>query len=341
MRRYALLIGLTVVILPTPASAEHPKVARVTTVVDTGLKMPFGVDFDSRGHMFIVELDGGRVHERMSDGTVKVIAGDGSKGDAGDGGPSARATFNGMHNLAISRDDKMYISDTWNHKVRVIDLKSRDIHTVYGTGKGGFSGDGGPASKATFNDIMCVSLDPAQKTLYLADLKNRRIRAIDLESGIVRTVAGNGKRGEPKDGAQATESPLVDPRAVVADADRNVYVLERNGNTLRLVKPDGTIHTIVGTGEAGYRDGPADQAMLKGPKHLCVDDQGRVIIADEVNAAIRCYDPESKTITTILGRGKGDPSITLKRPHGVTLHEGFLYVADSANHRVLKVEFAD
>ncbi len=334
------------------ARGEAPKVAGVSLVVGTylaeerpdagnapsPLRSPFGVALDARGRMYIVELEGGRIHQRLDDGTLRVMAGDGSKSYRGDGGPAEQATFHGMHNVAISRGGRMYIADSWNHCVREIDLNSGRIRTLAGTGQPGFAGDGGPADRAQFDYLMCVTLNPAEDTLHVADLRNRRIRAIDLATLTVRTIAGNGQRGVPRDAAPAADSPLVDPRAVAADARGNVYVLERGGHALRVVRPDGTIHTVAGTGSSGYRDGPARQAQFAAPKHLCVDDQGRVYIADDLNAAIRCYDPAAQSVTTVLGRGHGDPRVRLLHPHGVCFHGGALYFVDTGHDRVLRVE---
>jgi len=211
------------------------------------LNRPFGVDFDSKGRMWIVELEGGRVH-RSANGVRKQVGGDGSKSYRGDGGSLGQATFNGMHNLAIAPDDSVYIADSWNHCIRRIDAKGH-ITTYAGSGKAGFSGDDGTAAKAQFNYIMCITLNPSGEKLHVADLKNRRIREIDLKFDKVLTIAGNGQRGIPKDGAKATEAPLVDPRAVCSDTAGNVYVLERGGHALRVVRPDGRIYTVAGNGK--------------------------------------------------------------------------------------------
>jgi DNA-binding beta-propeller fold protein YncE len=302
------------------------------------LNSPFGVAFDSTGNMVIVELAGGRVHRLTPKGKLTTIAGNGTKGYRGDGGPAKQATFDGMHNVAIAPDDSIYIADSWNHCIRRIDPETGVITTIAGTGKAGFSGDGGPATKATFNFIMCITLNPAGDTIYVADLKNRRIRSVDLTTGIVATVAGNGEKGTPADGALATQSPLVDPRAVVPDSQGNIYVLERNGNVLRMVKSDGRIYTVVGTGKRGDRDGPARQAELGSPKHVCVDARDNVYIADDTNALIRKYNPRTKSISTVLGRGKSNPPLFLKRPHGVCIQNGQLIVVDTGNNRILKLE---
>ena len=304
------------------------------------LNSPFGVDFDAEGNMYIVELSGGRVHKRDTSGALTTIAGDGSKGYSGDGGPAEKATFNGMHNVAVTPEGDLYISDSWNHCVRRIDHKTGLITTIAGTGQPGFSGDGGPAIEATFNYVMCVSLNAANDKLYLADLKNRRIRMVDLKVGIVSTIAGNGQKGVPTDDSVATESALTDPRAVAVDSRNNVYILERGGHALRVVDPGGLIRTVAGTGKPGSADGDALKAQLNSPKHLAIDSNDRVVIADDQNARIRLYDPAKDTLTSILGKGVERPKRGLSRPHGVCVHEdGSIYVVDTGHHRILRLQW--
>lgn len=312
------------------------------------LNSPFGVDFDSAGNLYFVEIDGHRVCRIDPRGILTKIAGTGQKGLAGDGGNPLQAQFNALHNLAIAKNDDIYLADTLNHRVRRIDHKTGLISTFAGSGKG-FSGDGGPATQAKFSGIYCATLDPSNQRLLLADLDNRRIRAVDLRSGLVTTVAGNGQRGVPPDGATATAAPLIDPRAVTADAAGNVYVLERSGHALRVVDPSGKIRTLAGTGQKGNSGdgGPAPKATLNGPKHLCIDRDGGVIIADTENHVIRKYNPKDGTITRLAGSGQrgasGVPgpalSVELNQPHGVYIHpSGDLYISDASNHRILKLE---
>ncbi|MCA8995562.1 MAG: hypothetical protein KDA80_01195 [Planctomycetaceae bacterium] len=358
IRKKLLMLGVFAIIWGTqhePIAAAQPQVAKVEFVVGDYLKSeqgsarpedfpfhrPFGLDFDTSGRMYIVELEGGRVFSLSPGQAPQHISGDGSKSYWGDGGPWKQATYNGMHNIAISRAGKAYIADTWNHCVREVDLSSGMISTVAGTGKPGFSGDGGPAKQAQFDYVMCVSLDPEETALFIADLKNKRIRTVKLETGVVETIAGNGQQGVPKGGQKAMAAPLVDPRAVAVDHDGRVYILERGGHALRRIESDGTLKTVVGTGKPGFKDGSARQAEIKAPKHLCVDQQNRVYIADEANGAIRCYDPETETVSTILGRGHGDPRVTLDQPHGVCIERGDLYVVDSSHNRLFRVIFKE
>jgi hypothetical protein len=168
----------------------------------------------------------------------------------------------------------------------------------------------------------------------------------------VTTNAGNGEKCVPPDCADAAQSPLVDPRAVTADRAGSVYVLERGGHALRVVDSSGKIRTIAGTGQKGNTgdDGPALQATMNGPKHLCVDRDGGVLIADTENHAIRKYWPQDGRITRIAGSGKrgaaGVPGsaleVELNQPHGVYLHaNGDIYISDASNHRILKLVKGD
>jgi sugar lactone lactonase YvrE len=185
--------------------------------------------------------------------------------------------------------------------------------------------------------------------MYLADLDNRRVRAIDMKTGTVRTVAGNGEKGVPPDGADAVKAPLVDPRAVAADGAGNVYILERSGNALRVVDAKGHISTVAGTGKVGASGdgGDAIKATFNGPKHLCIDGEGNVIIADTENHLIRKYLPKEGKVVRVAGGGKkgteglgGPPEkAALSLPHGVTVgKDGTLYISDSGNNRVLRIE---
>ena len=172
---------------------------------------PFGVGFDAGGTLFFVEMTGHRVRKIGRDGLVKSIAGTGSVGDRGDGGPAINAALNGPHSLAVAKSGEIFVCDTWNNRVRKIDPRSGVITNFAGTGRKGFAGDGGPAAEADFGGIYCLALDEANQSLYLADLDNRRIRKIDMKTRVVSTVAGNGKKGVPADGAVANSRPWSIP----------------------------------------------------------------------------------------------------------------------------------
>jgi hypothetical protein len=308
---------------------------------------PFGIAFDKEGNGYICEYKGQRLSKVTRDGFITPFAGTGTQGYGGDGAPAREAVFNDPHGLVIGKDQRLYVADTINHRIRQIDLKTGQISTIAGTGESGFSGDGADAKKARFNGVYGIDINRSADRIYVADLVNRRIRMVNLKTHIVSTIAGNGQSGIPADGADAAQSPLVDPRAVAVDSKGNVYVLERRGNALRVVDKEGKIRTLISP--AAQKTPPRSGTIerdLNGPKHLCVDHQDSVIIADAENHLIRRYRPKDGRTVIIAGTGEkgallvgNDPLKTqLNRPHGVFVdRSGVLYVTDSYNHRVLKI----
>ena len=306
------------------------------------LKEPFGTAFDASNQLWIVEMASGNRLLKVDDlGNLLHIAGQKEAGFQGDGGLAKDAKFNGPHNLAIRRDGRVLIADTWNGRIRQVDPKSKQIDSLVSFMV--------PIDKAKGFGPYCISTDFTGSQLFVSDL--HRIHRIDLDTGVSTIVAGNGEKGIPKDGAKATDAPLVDPRAVAVDRLGNVYVLERNGNALRVVRPNGTIETVVNASgkkgtETAQRE-PAMAAMMNGPKHLCIDQMNRVVIADAENHLVRRFDPVDGTLTRVAGTGvSGRAGVggratdcQLARPHGVTIHptSGELYITDSYNNRILKV----
>lgn len=310
---------------------------------------PFGIAFDKEGdkhgNWYICEYKGQRITKVDTKGVSALFAGGESNSLEPEGATARQLKFNDPHGLVISKDQQMYIADTLNHRVVKIDLKTGRAATVAGTGQAGYSGDGGPAIKATFNQLYAVDINQAGDKLYITDLRNRRIRLVDLKSGAVTTIAGNGQEGVPADGAVAIDSPLVDPRAAAVDSKGNVYILERRGNALRVVEKNGKIRTVIGPAQPPH-SGTERERDLNGPKYLCVDLRDNVIIADAENHLIRKYSPKDGATVVIAGTGeKGDRLITddplktqLNRPHSVFVDPaGALYISDSYNHRVLKL----
>jgi len=207
------------------------------------------VAFDRTGSLYICEYKGEKIDKLDRKGIAAVFAGTGTASFGGDGGPAGQAALRDPHGLLIGPHGTMYIADTLNHRIRMVNMKTGVITTLAGTGVAGYSGDGGPAAKATFNGAFGIALTASGDKLYVADLNNRRIRMIVLKTGIVTSIAGNGTDGVPADGSDAAQSPLQDPRAVTVDAKGNVYILERRGNALRVVDPQGKIRTLIKPGK--------------------------------------------------------------------------------------------
>jgi DNA-binding beta-propeller fold protein YncE len=323
--------GATVEIAAGPPSAGNAR-------VHAELKEPFAVTFGANGAWYICEYKGHRITRIDRLGKVSVIAGTGVEGDTGHGGRALEVQFSSPHEILLTRAGRMYIADTLNHRVRMLDLESGTITPVAGTGEKGFSGDGGLAAKATFNQAYGIALSPDEQRLYVCDTGNRRVRVVDLKTGMVSTAAGNGTSAVPNDGERAAEAPLVDPRAVAVAKNGEVYILERRGNALRVVGTDGRIRTAIAPGSI--------KPELNGPKHLAIDRNGDVLIADTENHMIRHYSLRDRTVTTIVGTGTkgsrvvaGKPQETeLLRPHGVAVHpNGDVYISDTENNRILRV----
>lgn len=344
--RSLLFVATLLAVLPLRAEkivlvAGGTKDAVGIPATEAKLKEPFGVEFDRAGNLFIVEMAmGNRLLKMDAQGVLTHIAGNGKAGFSGDGGPALQAEFNGPHNLAVLPDGNVLIGDTWAGRVRKVDVKSGLVTSLPGYTV--------PAERARGSGPYCITLDFTGTKLYIADLA--RIHELDVNTGKSRVVAGNGKKGRPEDGAVAIEAPLSDPRAVAVDRKGNLYILERGGNALRVVSADGKIKTVVNASGAkgGSGDGgPALAATMNGPKHLCVDLDDNVIIADAESHLIRKFTPKDGKITRVAGTGKqgrgalgGSPlECELARPHGVTIHrDGTLYITDSYNHRILRIE---
>jgi DNA-binding beta-propeller fold protein YncE len=310
------------------------------------LREPFGTEFDRDGRAWIVEISSGnRLLHIDGAGVLRLKAGKPGRALTGDGGPALEAQFNGPHNLAILPDGDILIADTWNGRVRRVNPRTATVTSAKGWEV--------PVDVAKSQGPYCIALDPDGNRLYIANLV--QVHVLDLAAGTSRVVAGNGKKGVPADGAAAVDAPLVDPRAVAADRNGNVYVLERSGHALRVVDKEGRIRTVVngsGVKGSGGDGGPALEAPLNGPKHLCVDRDGTVLIADAENHLVRRYVPATGRIERVAGTGEkgaegpvskdlgGDPlKCRLNRPHGVTVHPqtGEIYITDSMNGRVLKI----
>lgn len=305
------------------------------------LKEPFGTGFDAAGNLWVVEMiSGNRTFKIAPDGTATHAAGKLEPGYSGDGGPALDAAFNGPHNLAVLPNGNVLIGDTWNGVIREIDVKTGTVSTLPGWKA--------PAGKERGNGPYCITLSPDSETLHIANLS--QVFALHLPSQTAKLVAGNGKKGIPEDGALAIDAPLSDPRAAAADTAGNLYILERNGNALRVVDPQGRIRTVVNrTGKKGLAGdgGPAIDAAMNGPKHLCIDTDDTVLIADAENHVIRRYIPATGKIKRVAGTGQkgaagvgGSPlECQLARPHGVTIHpaSGDLYITDSYNNRLLRI----
>lgn len=299
---------------------------------------PFHVSFDSKGNMYVVEYDGSYLGVLNTAGEFKHLGGDGTWNFREENGPVGNAQFKGLHNIIIDDEDKVYITDTFNNRCRMYDPVSGKISTYIGSGQKGFNGENVKAGEASFNELYSIAFNPDKSRIFIADLKNQRIRVMDRKTGLVSTVAGTGKKGKPVDGTAALESTFVDPRALACDSKGNIYVVDRGGHALRVIK-DGKVFTLVNkAGKKGRKLGNGPDAQLAGPKYVGIDAEDRVWIADDENDRICMYDPKSKQLTAVIGKDSPLSQWETKRTHGLYIHKnGTIYVVDSKNNRILKM----
>ena len=311
------------------------------------LSDPFMCAFDSQGNLY---LSDGRNHTvRRVDrntGVITTVAGNGSEGYSGDGGPATSATFNQIYSIQVDANGDVYIVDRLNAVVRRVEAATGLVTTVAGTGQPGYSGDGGPGTMAQLREPNDCFLD-GRGGLLIADIQDNRVRRLDLGNGIIETFAGDGQLARAGDGLPAANASIMGARAVCMDSKGNTFICEREGNGVRKVEPNGVISTFAGTGQRGYEGngGPALEATWGAPKAIRCDGQDNLVVVDTENHAIRRIDAATGLVITVAGGrqgGEGDGASALAagldRPHGCELdRQGNIYIADSNNHRVRMV----
>lgn len=311
---------------------------------------PFGVEIGPDGALYITEVGNHRVRRLdLGTGQLTTVAGRGRAGYSGDGGPATEAELNEPYELRFDRHGAMYFVEMKNHVIRKVDGKTGIISTVAGVGRPGFGGDGGPAARALLRNPHSIALD-GRGGLYVADIGNHRIRRIDLETGAIETIAGNGQRQLPRDGQTARGKPVLGPRALFIQGTTMWVALREGHSVWTLDLAGGRWGHVAGTGQKGFSgDGqPAKTATFNGPKGIAVTPQGDVYVVDTENQAIRKIDAESGLISTVAGGGPtqrgaaGDggsaTAAQLDRPHGICLGpDRVIYIGDTLNHRVRRV----
>jgi len=340
MRRLALFVVFAVACVRGQTLTTIPIAEKID--------QPFGLGIGPDGALYFCEVGNHRIDRLdLKTGKLTVIAGTGQKGYAGDGGPAKDALLDEPYEIAFDRAGNLFFCDRLDHVVRRIDRKTNSISTVAGTGREGYSGDGGPAVRAQLRQPHSIAFTP-DGWLLICDILNFRIRSLDPASGLISTWAGTGQRSGPggaaPDGAPIKATALDGPRALAIDRAGSYYLALREGNIiLRLDVKSGRMFRFAGTGEKGFTGdgGDARMAKLSGPKGVACAPVGSVYIADTENHAIRRVD-RSGAITTVAGTGErgdgpdGDPKKAgLARPHGVFVDAaGVLYIADTENNRI-------
>ena len=257
---------------------------------EANLDSPGGVAVDGAGNLYIADYLGNRVRMvAAGTGIITTIAGTGTSGSTGDGGPATAAQLASPYTLAADAAGNVFIGLLDDARVRRVDAASGIITTVAGIGTAGFSGDGGLATAAQMDVLYGLALD-GSGNLFVADLYNNRVRKVDATTGIIATVAGTGTRGFSGDGGPATAAALSFPLGLTLDGAGNLFVADYNNQRVRMVAAaTGVITTMAGAGTAGFSGdgGPATAAALLYPYGLALDPAGNLYIADSENHRVR------------------------------------------------------
>ncbi len=266
---------------------------------EANLWSPHGLAFDSKGNLYISDQRNHRIRRVDPDGIITTFV---LTGVARHKNYVRDRISDLPAGLAFDKLDNLYIADPTNHKILKITPDGK-LSTFAGTGKRGFSGDGGPATQAQVAGPMDIAIDDSGN-LYLSDFGNNRIRKID-SSGTITTIAGSGTAGDSGDGSAAIKAQLRNPTGVTIDSVGNLYIADSNNHKIRKVTPNGKIETYAGTGERKLSGdgGSAKEATLNSPYDLTIDATGNLYIVDQDNLRIRLVDP-SGVISTVAGKDR-------------------------------------
>ena len=359
-----LLVLAALVVAPLAARAQVQVVPSIATITGNGtqgysgdggsatnaeINLPYAVAVDKAGNVYFADGNNNRIREILAaTGIITTIAGNGTAGYSGDGGPAIDAELSVPQGVTLDGAGNVYFADEGNSRIREIITATGTIETIAGSSTRGFSGDGGPATSAELKSPIGVAVDSAGN-VYIADTYNNRIREVVASTGIIETIAGDGTPSYYGDGGSATTAELDYPSGLAVDSAGNVYIADNHNNRIReVVASTGVIETIAGNGTAGFSGdgGPADNAEFYYPSGLAVDSAGNVYIADDNNQRIREVAVATGNIETVAGNGtpgySGDggtaPGAELNGPVGVAVDSaGNLYIADLSNQRIREV----
>jgi DNA-binding beta-propeller fold protein YncE len=323
---------------PLPLSLERTRHA------DRPLLYPGKVLADeATGRLFIADSNHNRIIVSSLDGQLLETIGSGFQGD--NDGIFSQARFYRPQGLVLSTDGELYVADTENHEIRVVDFQARAVHTVAGTGKqGAWSGEGGEAMRIDLNSPWDLALKPG--ILIIAMAGPHQIWVIDLLHDRVYPYAGTGEEAK-KDGPVNTAT-FAQPSGLALDGN-TLYVADAEANVIRALElPPGNSVTTIAGGDLfkfGDVDGKGEAARLQHPLGVAVY-AGRVFVADTYNHKIKMLDPTTGAVTTFAGTGVAGhadgPAAKAQffEPGGVSVAGNTLYIADTNNHAVRTIDLA-
>jgi sugar lactone lactonase YvrE len=290
----------------------------ITTVAGTGvpeyggdggpaisaqLNFPSDLVCDDSGELFISDRSNSRIRKVDSEGIISTYAGVGVAGFGGDFGRATEAMLKFPFGIAMDKKGNLFIADRGNNRIRKVTSQGL-ITTVAGDGSHFFSGDYGPAERASLAFPTDVSIDE-KGSLYISDRNNNRIRKVD-SMGIITTFMGTGQREYNGDNEIAPETSLSLPFSTAIDSDRNLLVVDRSHFLVRKVSlMTQQVTTTAGNGKSLFRGdgGPGRGANLATPSGITVDDEGNIIFSDKMNSRLRKID-KNGIINTFAGTGR-------------------------------------
>ena len=327
------------------ASAQTGSVSALTVP----LVLPSALVFDATGNLYFAETGNHVIRKLDTAGNITTIAGTGTQGFSGDGGPATAATLDSPQGVALDSANNLYIADTHNHRVRKLTVSTGILTTIAGTTPG-FSGDNALATAAQLNLPIALALD-ASNNLYFADTGNHRIRKISA-AGIISTVAGTGTQGFSGDSGPAISATIDSPTGLALDASNNLYLADTHNHRIRkITAATGIISTLAGTGALGFSGDTAASttANLALPHGITMDPAGNLYLADTANHRIRRIDATTGIITTVAGdgtqafAGDGGPAVaaSLDSPRDAAVSPStLLTLSDTGNQRIRQLEAA-
>jgi sugar lactone lactonase YvrE len=267
--------------------------------ISAELSYPEGVTSDAAGNLYIADTLNNRIRKvDAATGIITTVAGNGTGGFGGDGGLATNALLDVPAAVALDTSGDIYVADTGNNCIRRVDAITGIIITVAGDGNAGFSGDGGPATKAELTTPFGIAVDASGNLYIPGDL---RIREVSAATAIITTIAGNGIQGYSGDGGPAVDAEFWDTEGVTVDTSGNLYIADTADGTIRRVSAaTGIIITVAGDGVDGYGGdgGPTTSAELHYPEDAALDGAGNLYIADTWNNRVRVVRPNTPEITT-------------------------------------------
>ena len=277
-------------------------------------------------------------------GKIQTVVGTGEEGYAGDGGPALEALIGEAYGCAFDTGDNLYICDGRTHTVRRIDKNTQVITTVAGTGEAGYSGDGGPATEATMDNLYSLTVD-TNGDIYIVDRFNAAIRKVEAASGIITTVAGTGEVGYSGDGGPGDQAMLREPNDCFLDGKGGLLIADIQDQRIRrLDLISGMISTFAGNGDKERSgDGkPALESSFLGSRAVCMDSKGNTYIAEREGNGVRKIDA-SGIMSTVAGTGErgyegdGGPALTATWGSPKALRcdaQDNVVVVDTENHAI-------